>query len=252
MEALLGTGCVWKKTPQLLVEQRLQRCQSHRHPFCRRAKLAVFGACLANDTVLLPEKIRLREGEPFLHSCHAGALEFIVPKLRNRRLIGAFIFGPFAPPGGMLSAPELPEWRPELAQALPELVALTDSLPALRHYDRLVAPDNLDPRIAAAVEFMTANLGGRLTAAAAARRAALSVSRFSHLFREQMGRDFASCRLELRIGFARELLNETDLDISEVAAASGFVNLSHFSAAFHRLVGCSPRECRRRRSGITV
>ncbi len=51
----------------------------------------------------------------------------------------------------------------------------------------------------------------------------------------------------LRCARAKTLLAQTDLSISEVGEAAGFVSSSHFSHIFRKTEGCTPSEYRRRR-----
>ena len=50
---------------------------------------------------------------------------------------------------------------------------------------------------------------------------------------------------ETRLGLARALLSETNLDIQEIAARLGYGTPGAFSRAFARWIGCSPRAYRR-------
>ncbi|MEV1171631.1 helix-turn-helix domain-containing protein, partial [Nonomuraea sp. NPDC049784] len=49
-----------------------------------------------------------------------------------------------------------------------------------------------------------------------------------------------------RVRRAASLLEVTDLDVGQVAAASGFVSPFHFSRAFKREYGLPPRDYRAR------
>ncbi|MFC6903026.1 helix-turn-helix domain-containing protein [Nonomuraea dietziae] len=51
---------------------------------------------------------------------------------------------------------------------------------------------------------------------------------------------------EARVRHAARLLEVTDMDVGQVADASGFVSPFHFSRVFSRAFGLSPREYRRR------
>ena len=53
----------------------------------------------------------------------------------------------------------------------------------------------------------------------------------------------------LRLSHARGMLKEDSLSISEIAAAVGFFDASHFSKAFLKKYGTSPGEYRKRRLG---
>jgi AraC-like DNA-binding protein len=50
---------------------------------------------------------------------------------------------------------------------------------------------------------------------------------------------------KLRITRATEMLRTTTLTIDEIAAATGFGSIAHFSSAFHRIVGYTPTAFRR-------
>jgi transcriptional regulator GlxA family with amidase domain len=47
--------------------------------------------------------------------------------------------------------------------------------------------------------------------------------------------------MTLRLDHARELLRQSDLAVTAVGVASGFVSSAHFSAAYRRRFGHAPR-----------
>ena len=49
----------------------------------------------------------------------------------------------------------------------------------------------------------------------------------------------------LKQAIARDLLRRTGKSVTEIAALSGFNNLSYFGKLFRRRFGCSPSEYRR-------
>ena len=73
----------------------------------------------------------------------------------------------------------------------------------------------------------------------------LSASHFRFLFREATGQPFHKYLVSKRLERARQLLVEQGLPVSEVAAAVGFANASHFSRAFAQRFGTSPIQMRR-------
>lgn len=102
----------------------------------------------------------------------------------------------------------------------------------------------LDDRLLRAIEFVDRNLRGDLTVAALARASNLSVSRFAHLFRTQLGvtpQQFVERR---RLDAACRLLELTTRPIASVAAETGFPNPLYFSTRFRRHTGFSPTEYR--------
>lgn len=104
----------------------------------------------------------------------------------------------------------------------------------------------LDGRVRRAQALIDADPTADHTVAGLAARVALSPSRFAHLFAEQTGRGPMEAVRQARLGLAARLLEATELDVSQVAAASGFASPFHFSRRFHRYAGLSPRAYRDR------
>lgn len=72
----------------------------------------------------------------------------------------------------------------------------------------------------------------------------LSMSRFSEVFREEVGCAPREYLGQVRIRAAKALLKETDLSISVVAARTGFPDPAYFTRFFRQEVGVSPSEYR--------
>jgi AraC-like DNA-binding protein len=68
---------------------------------------------------------------------------------------------------------------------------------------------------------------------------------FSRFFRRSTGRTFGDYVNDVRLAQACRSLIEEDAAISEIAAQSGYGNLSHFNRRFRARTGMSPREFRR-------
>lgn len=65
------------------------------------------------------------------------------------------------------------------------------------------------------------------------------------LFKEAMGQTIREYQRTLRIRRARQLLEETDTSVSEIAQMTGFSDVFYFSKVFRAEQGCSPSEYRR-------
>jgi AraC family transcriptional regulator len=59
-----------------------------------------------------------------------------------------------------------------------------------------------------------------------------------------MGMTATTYIAERRIERAKKMLEETELPISEIALRSGFSSQSHFTTAFRRLAGATPKAFR--------
>ena len=93
-------------------------------------------------------------------------------------------------------------------------------------------------------QFLKSHLGEAVRLSEAARVVHLSEGAFSRFFRAHTGKTFPQFVNELRVGRACNLLMEGNRNITEIAFASGFTNLSNFNRQFLALKGLSPRAFR--------
>jgi len=68
------------------------------------------------------------------------------------------------------------------------------------------------------------------------------------LFQAHIGASPKSLATTQKILFAKKLLSETDLSVTEIAFASGFGSIRRFNAAFSKIYGVTPSAIRRRTS----
>ncbi len=78
-----------------------------------------------------------------------------------------------------------------------------------------------------------------------ARETGLSTYRIAHLIKEQTGKSLKRHVHYLRIKEARRLLEETTLDLAEIAVAVGFYDQSYFTRQFRTYTGTTPARHRR-------
>ena len=97
----------------------------------------------------------------------------------------------------------------------------------------------LDRRIVEVLEELRRDPSGAMDRAGAARIAGVSVSRFSHLFREQVGASFQSYRLWVRMRCAVEALVAGG-DITRAALDAGFSDHAHLTRTMRRFTGQPP------------
>jgi len=77
-----------------------------------------------------------------------------------------------------------------------------------------------------------------------ARLCGCSVRHFNRLFRDSFGTSTRARQTELRLLKARQLLGASDQKIHQIAADTGYRNLSLFNALFKRRFGATPSEWR--------
>jgi AraC family transcriptional regulator len=97
----------------------------------------------------------------------------------------------------------------------------------------------VDARIQKAIAYLQKNLRGAIAMSDAASAAALSPSRFRHLFMEQTGSAFRVYVLWLRLNVAIETAM-TGKSWTEAAHQAGFTDSAHLTRTFKRMFGISP------------
>ena len=100
------------------------------------------------------------------------------------------------------------------------------------------------PVLLNALEKMEASIEQPLDRAQMATFASVSRRHLDRLFAEHLGRSYAEVYRELRITFARRLLQQSALSVSEIAFATGFSSAGHFSRCYAAYYGRRPKEDR--------
>lgn len=104
-----------------------------------------------------------------------------------------------------------------------------------------------EAKVVTVLKAMEANLEEPLAREQLAGLVGLSLRQLERSFGSQTGRGLHEYYLTLRLGRSRQLLRETSFSVLEIGLATGFRSASHFSRAFRRACGFSPREARQRR-----
>jgi AraC family transcriptional regulator len=107
-----------------------------------------------------------------------------------------------------------------------------------------MAPNKLRKAISLIDRHLAKEQEGRVPLRVVASQVGMSYSHFSRAFKQSMGMNPTNYIAERRIERAKELLNETELPISEIALRSGFSSQSHFSSSFRRVAGSTPKDFR--------
>ena len=95
------------------------------------------------------------------------------------------------------------------------------------------------------IEFIHAHLYEDVSVEELARSCRMSTSHFIHQFKDYTGFSPHTYQIRLRLERAKELMNSTTMNISEIAFAVGYDNPLYFSRLFRRHMGLSPSEYRR-------
>ena len=100
------------------------------------------------------------------------------------------------------------------------------------------------PEISRARKYIAEHCSDEISLAVVARVAGMSANYFSGKFAEGTGIHFVEYVTRIRIKNARELLQNPNLRVSEIAFDVGFQSISQFNRTFKRVTGHSPREYR--------
>ena len=137
-------------------------------------------------------------------------------------------------------------------QRTAEARSLGDILDAYRRAAKDVASAAARPAAAArdralydALDFMRQHYTERLTLAQVARRAGVSRTYFSRLFRERQHTTFQDYIARLRLERARQLLASTELSLGRVAELSGHGTAQYLCRVFRRATRTTPLAYRR-------
>lgn len=95
-----------------------------------------------------------------------------------------------------------------------------------------------------ALSFIEQNFQNDITVEEIAACCGLNCSYFGKIFHEVLGKSPQEFLISYRMTKATELLKLTSLSIAEVGSAVGYSNQLHFSRAFKKIYGISPRQWR--------
>jgi AraC-like DNA-binding protein len=105
-----------------------------------------------------------------------------------------------------------------------------------------------DVRIQRAIDLIAANYGKSIGVPDLAEAVGLSISHFSHLFRDNVGVSPAKFLRDLRMCEAERLMMTTALPLSAIFPRVGVTDRSHFVRKFRQCYGLAPSIYRARQS----
>lgn len=111
-------------------------------------------------------------------------------------------------------------------------------------YIRRPLPEPVSPSTATARAWALERLHEPVTLREMAAREAMSVRHFTRLFRDEVGTTPMSWLIQQRIARARELLEESDLPVEQIADQAGLGSAANLRQHFHAALGTSPRAYR--------
>lgn len=111
-----------------------------------------------------------------------------------------------------------------------------------------LAPSRANALVRDALEIIDRRYAEYIGPAEIARELGRHPAYLTNLVREATGKSLGTWLIERRLGAARVLLSKTDDSVGDIAAAVGYVDVSHFARYFTRCYGTPPARWRRLRS----
>ncbi|MFC5411937.1 helix-turn-helix domain-containing protein [Larkinella bovis] len=100
-------------------------------------------------------------------------------------------------------------------------------------------------RVSRLMHFLQDHFRQPITLEEAAAVAGLQLHSFCRFFKALTQRTFSEFLNEIRVGFACQLLQQSDLSVTQVAYESGYGNVSYFNRSFKKMQGTTPNAYRR-------
>lgn len=104
---------------------------------------------------------------------------------------------------------------------------------------------NVRKEIAEAKRYVMNHISEKAGMEEMAKRLGLNPTHFSRLFRLETGLTFIEYVTRVKMEHARDLLNQTNLTIVEIAEQLGYDNVSYFIKLFRNFSGMTPAEFRK-------
>ena len=241
---------------------------NHSCEFCRFVRNLPYGRqkcinCDHTETLELAQ----HESGPFVHTCHAGMTEIIVP-VRYKDSITALIYCgqcrfrnytelsriEYSLRGFDYNREQLLEAYEKLPAA--DIKKVTDTALLLQNSFSLLMLDSadalngyFDSRNISLEKRAMIYIGENFSfpnfrAADVAEHFSVSSAHLNRLYKRKFGQSISQTIIELRINKACELLKETDMPIVSIALNTGFYDQNYFSRTFSKRTNLSPSQYR--------
>jgi AraC family carnitine catabolism transcriptional activator len=144
--------------------------------------------------------------------------------------------------------------EPELAREVADHLLMGRPRPAAtaQRSDGAADIDMPDAAVFNARTLMAAHMDEPLTCEAIARHVGLSLRQLERRFRDQRRCSVLQDYRQIRMAKAHQLLQQTDLGVTEVAFSCGFGSPEYFCRLYRQIFGCSPSRDRRQSTDAPV
>lgn len=205
-----------------------------------------------------------------IYRCHMGLTESVSPICENGILIGYIMFGQIISEGDEKKVrTRLPYVSSDYELELAELDKALNKLRIVKHeniisiakilemctcYLRLnrIISVRTDSLLAHLCDYIDKNLSGDLSVVTLCSYLNISKSTLYKLSSQHLGMGISDYVRGKRIEYAKHLLSNNTIMITEVAAKSGLSDANYFTKIFRNYTGMNPSEYRRKNSGISI
>lgn len=94
------------------------------------------------------------------------------------------------------------------------------------------------------MEYIKSNFMNEISMSETARAIGYSEPYFCKMFKQQFGQSFTSYLAEYRVGEAKKMLEQPNVNVKEIGARVGYADNNYFTKVFKRLEGLNPSEYR--------
>ncbi|MBM4050112.1 MAG: helix-turn-helix domain-containing protein [Planctomycetes bacterium] len=250
----------------------------HRSEFCTLIRGTEAGSkgCTASDVEEATQEAG-RRGEPFLHVCHAGLMEVVMPVVYRGEHVATVFCGQAIVEGCPAADVKwLTKRAGELGIGLDHVMPAYEALPRISQeklvqigrllflalnqlaesesraaLDRALALER-NEAVRSAIAYVEEHFRDPLGIEALARHVHLTPAYLSRLFRKTTGMTFTDYLTQRRVAEAKELLRTTAMKVSDVAFEVGYSHQSYLGRKFRQVTGHTPVAYRRANQAETV
>ena len=209
----------------------------HSSPFCTEMKKNAEQMAECYRTREKKFKRAKEEKTPFISLCPCGIREYLHPVVFRDTVISLVMISGKTPEDG--AAPDFLYNAQKKAMLLEQhILHLMESTP----HDE----DDADPFAAQVAEILGDNTAEKISVREVAQSLGYHEKYFSAKFKKKTGKSPCAYRNERRLLKAEALLRNTRLSVIEIAAQTGFDNVSYFNRLFRARNGTTPTEYRKR------
>ena len=240
----------------------------HFHPLCEALRNTEKGRILCRKSDDNAASHAKNIGDSYLYKCHAGFFDIVVPLFdKNGIYLGCLSSGQFYIKDEQypdsetfehlseitgVDADKLCEYcrktvvltREQIDGVIGFLKLMGQLIVSTHHNLMFMESVNAPDRILAVQNYIHENFSMPLSVESVAKKFFFSANYFSRIFRKEIGVGFNAYLNCYRVDKAREMLEETELSVGEIAFICGFGSISQFNRVFKSVAGISPRTFR--------